>query len=193
MRNIFNIILFTSVFFGSTITVIAQKTVSLVQIMEDRDTTTPNKKKPRYCDGGRFKPCVCYKDVTKRIMYRPSVKECNGNAGIILHGGYSGAFSAVVRNKENTDRVPANELINGCSTEDRDILALSKCSVYKAQKVIKTYDYRGNVTLHCLGAKGNSNYFKRVSRITVKIADKPGTTDDPIARVCLKSPTENLN
>jgi hypothetical protein len=168
---------------------------TVAKILAERDTTTPNKKKPRYCTGGaiRFKRCVCAPDVTKRVQYRPIVKECGRKAAIILNGTYASAFSAVVRNVENADRIPKNALINGCSIYDRDTLGLNKCSVYKAQKVLKYEDERGTVSVHCLGAPGTSSYFKNARRITVKLGDAPDSTNDPIARLCLAGPTKNLN
>jgi hypothetical protein len=171
-------------------------TTTVAQIMAERDTTTPNIKNPRYCTGGSsplFKPCVCPRDVTKRAQYRPSVKECGRKAAIILNGSYASAFSAVVRDVENADRIPKKELINGCTVQERDGLGLNKCSVFKAQKVLRYSDERGAVAVHCLGAPGTSRFFRRAGRITVKLADAPNSTNDPIARLCLAGPTKNLN
>lgn len=67
-----------------------KKVWTISEIVEARDLETPEKKKPRFCRGGAFKPCVCPRDVNKKVQYRPAVKECNGKAAIILSGRYSG-------------------------------------------------------------------------------------------------------
>lgn len=171
----------------------AERTTTVAQILAERDTTTKDVKKPHYCYGGVFKPCICARDVSKRILYRPSVAECKRNAAIILTGKYAASYSAVVRNNENADRIPANELINGCSVHERDTLGLNKCSVYKSQKKILAEDERGQVTVHCLGAKGSSSYFNRAQRITIKLSDSPNDSNDPLVRACLFGPNKNLN
>lgn len=173
---------------------LAQNVLTTVsEIMAERDMTTKDVSSPRYCSGSVFKPCVCAPDVTKRVQYRPMVKECGRKAAIILSGKYAGAFSAVIRDVENADRIPAKSFVNGCTKYERDVLGLSKCSVFKAQKVLKYKDERGDVTVHCLGAAGNSAFFKRARRITVKLADRPNSSADPLARLCLYGPTKNLN
>lgn len=149
-------------------------------------------KKPKYCQGGLFKPCVCAKDVPSIVQYRPAVQECGGKAAIILSGKYKDVFSVVVRDRENKDRWPP-EGINGCTAYERDVLALLKCSAFKAQQVLDIDDPRGDATVHCLGASGRSSLFKRVVRMTAKLADIPNSTADPLARWCLKGPTEALN
>jgi hypothetical protein len=149
-------------------------------------------KKPKYCQGGLFKPCVCAKDVPSIVQYRPAVQECGGKAAIILSGKYKDVFSVVVRDRENKDRWPP-EGINGCTAYERDVLALLKCSAFKAQEVLDIEDARGDATVHCLGASGRSTLFKRVVRMTAKLADVPNSTADPLARWCLKGPAEPLN
>jgi len=169
-------------------------TVTVAEIMEQRDTTTPDVKKPRYCSGGVFKPCVCAKDVTKRVLYRTSVRECGRKAAIILTGSYAQSFSVVLRDAENKDRVPFATTVNGCSFAlAQSVSPPNRCSVFKAQKVIKLSDDRGPVRVHCMGASGGSAFGKRARRMTVKLADSPNDSNDPIARLCLNSPTKNLN
>ena len=73
-----------------------------------------SKKKINYCQGGRFKPCVCWQDVSKDVSYRPSVEACGGNAAIITRGRYLNAFSVVVRDRDNKDRWPVSGF-GGCS------------------------------------------------------------------------------
>jgi hypothetical protein len=150
-------------------------------------------KKPRYCQTTTaFRPCVCHQDVPSVVQYRPSVKECGGAAAIILSGRYKDIFSVVVRDRENKDRWPPQG-INNCTAYQRDVLALHKCSAFKAQKVINVDDARGDASVHCLGASGSSTLFRRVVRMTAKLADVPNSTADPLARWCLVKPTEALN
>lgn len=164
---------------------------SIDRIMSER-VFRPIKKKPKYCNTGPFKPCVCPADVPSIVQYRPAVKECSGKAAIILSGKYKDVFSVVVRDKENKDRWPVNG-INGCTPYETNVLALNKCSAFKAQKVIDVSNDTGDATVHCLGASGYSGLFKRVRRMTAKIADVPGSTTDPLARWCLKGPAAPLN
>ena len=126
------------------------------------------------------------------MQYRPAVKECEGRAAIILSGKYLNAYSAVVRDFENKDRWPLSG-INGCTPFERDELGLNKCSAFKVQKVVPVEDDTADAEIHCLGASGYSTLFRRVSRITIKLADIPGSTSDPLVRLCLIGPTEPLN
>ena len=174
-----------------TQSVIAQpkKVYSLKQILDVRVTDTNIA--PKYCHGGRFKPCVCSAFVPKTVQYRPAIKECSGKAGIVLSGKYRHIFSVVVRDGENADRFPTTG-INGCSPIEVSA-GLNKCSAFKTQKVLSTSDSRGGATLYCLGASGYSVLFKRVVRITVKLADNPSSNNDPIERWCLAGPNKELN
>ena len=164
---------------------------SVKQIMSER-TFTAIKKKPRYCSGGVFKPCVCAPDVPSIVQYRPAVRECGGKAAIILSGKYKDVFSVVVRDLENKDRWPVDG-INGCTPYETNVLALNKCSAFKAQKVVSVENKDGDATVHCLGASGYSKLFSRVRRMTAKLSDIPNSTADPLARWCLKGPTNPLN
>lgn len=139
------------------------------------------------CQGGRFKPCTCWRDAPRAVHYRPKLNQCKGNAAVILSGKYKNSFSVVVRDIENRDRWPLAGL-PGCGSDD--VLAgLSKCSAFKTQRVIK-----GPVlNVYCLGASGNSDLFKQVTRITIKLRDLPGSNMDPLARICLASPNLPLN
>jgi len=168
-----------------------EKSWSIADILNERAFKTIVSK-PRYCQGGVFKPCVCPRDVPSIVQYRPSVKECGGKAAMILSGKYKNVFSIVVRDRENKDRWPPQG-INGCSAYERDTLGLNKCSAFKAQKVIDVVDSRGDASVHCLGASGYSVLFKRVTRMTAKLSDVPNSNSDPLARWCLAKPTEALN
>ena len=150
------------------------------------------KKRPRYCSGGIFKPCVCARDVPTITQYRPAVRECGGNAAIILSGKYTSLFSVVVRDRENKDRWPPKGA-NSCTLYETNVLALNKCSVFKVQNIIEVEHEKGDAEIHCLGASGYSPLFSRVTRITAKISDIPNSNKDPLARWCLAGPTKPLN
>ena len=170
----------------------ATRVWTISEIIEERDNTSAVRK-PRYCNGGVFKPCICAKYVSKRVQYRPSVKECGRKAAVILSGPkYMSAFSVVVRDYENKDRWPP-EGLNGCTAYERDTLGLSKCSAFKVQKIIYVKNADGDAEVHCLGASGYSSLFARVSRITAKLSDVPGSNKDPLERLCLNGPDVPLN
>jgi hypothetical protein len=159
-----------------------------------KEKPRPFPKKVKYCDGGRFKPCVCWKNVSRFMKYRPALRECNGNAAIILSGKYLASFSAVVRDTNNRDRWPTSGF-NGCSYE----LASSEsppayCSAFKTQETLVASSPQGNDhRVLCLGASGYSKLFSKVSRVTLKLADVPNSTEDPIVRWCLRGPALPLN
>jgi hypothetical protein len=153
---------------------------------------TPAKQPIEYCNGGRFKPCVCSHDVSRDMRYRPSVKECGGNAAIVLYRKYLGAFSVVVRDKENRDRWPRSGF-GGCSTYERDVLGLNKCSAFKVQEKIPVDNGKVKASVNCLGASGYSSLFKGVRRVTLKLSDVPDSNKDPLVRWCLKKPSLPLN
>jgi hypothetical protein len=151
------------------------------------------RRKPRMCRGGAFKPCVCPKDVPSAVQYRPSVKECGGDAAIVLSGAkYMAIYSVVVRDWENKDRWPATGA-NGCSPYETNVLGLNKCSVFKVQKILAVENETLDAEIHCLGASGYSPLFGRVSRITAKYKDIPGSNKDPLARWCLAGASKPLN
>jgi len=170
----------------------ASKTWTIPEILSERHLDVADVKKPHYCHGGVFKPCVCARDVTKKVQYRPSVKECKGRAALIVSGKYLNAYSLVVRDNANKDRWPPSG-INGCSQYERDTLGLNKCSAFKVQKVIPVENSKADAEVHCLGSSGYGTLFRRVQRITIKLADIPGSTNDPLVRLCLVGPTEPLN
>lgn len=162
------------------------------------DLLKPYRRRPikgniRYCQAGRWQPCVCWKDVAREVRYRPAVRECQGNAAIVLEGKYLNIFSVVVRDSDNRDRWPVSGF-NGCTTE----LATSEnppawCSAFKTQNSFYIGRGRRKAKVHCLGAPGYSPLFKRVVRATAKLADIPGSSNDPLARWCLRSPRLPLN
>lgn len=165
---------------------------NIQKVLAERKLGVADKRAPRFCQGGRFAPCVCPRDVSRKVQYRPSMRECGGNAAIIFSGRYLTAYSAVVRDTENRDRWPLSG-INGCTPFERDTLGLNKCSAFKVQKVIGVEDDVADAEVHCLGASGYSPLFKRVSRITIKLRDIPDSNEDPLERLCLRGPTRPLN
>ena len=169
----------------------SRRSWSIDEILAEREPANNNGRQ-RMCQGGLFKPCVCAKDVSNLVQYRPAVKECGGKAAIVLSGKYLDVFSVVVRDNQNKDRWPA-EGINGCSEFERDTLGLNKCSAFKVQKIIGVSNRQGEAAVHCLGASGYSPLFKNVVRITAKLADVPNANTDPLERLCLVSGNRPLN
>lgn len=161
------------------------------EILAERQQEEPEGTE-RMCHGSLFKPCVCARDVSNSVQYRPAVKECGGQAAIILSGRYLDVFSVVVRDTQNKDRWPAQG-INGCSEFERDTLGLNKCSAFKVQKTLAVSNRNGDAEVHCLGASGYSKLFRNVQRITAKLQDKPNASDDPLERLCLVAPNKPLN
>ena len=146
-----------------------------------------------YCQGGRFAPCVCWQDVSKSVSYRPTYPGCNGNAAILTRGKYKDIFSVVVRDKENKDRWPAAGFGDCSAALASSASPPNRCSAFKVQKIYYEETSAGTQRVNCLGAKGTSALFKKVTRMTGKISDAPGTTNDPLARWCLRSPARPLN
>jgi hypothetical protein len=164
---------------------------TLSEVLAERKRESSSRK-VKYCQGGRFKPCVCPRFVSKAVQYRPALLECNGNAAVILSRKYLGIFSVVVRDSENRDRWPERGFGN-CTAQERDVLGLNKCSAFKVQERFESENVAGDADVHCLGASGYSGLFEDVRRITAKLADKPGSTNDPLARWCLIGPDKPLN
>jgi hypothetical protein len=170
-----------------------QRVWSVKDLLTEVTSKGPVRRKIRYCQGGRFAPCVCHQDVSRDMRYRPALKECNGNSAVILSGKYLNVFSAVVRDSENRDRWPSSGF-NGCSPA----LAQSEsppalCSAFKAQDIFDIGKGRKRSRVYCFGSSGYSELFKRVVRVTVKLSDKTNSNDDPLVRWCLKDPEEPLN
>lgn len=174
-----------------------QKVWTIDEILAERETPLEIKS-PRMCDGNRFKPCVCAPDVTKLVQYRPSIAQCGKNAGIVMSGSkYLKAFSVVVRDRENRDRWPLNFPATGAGwggcTLAQAKAGLTRCSAYKVQKIIKVDNENGDAEVHCLGESGYHPLMKKISRITVKLQDVPGSNADPLERLCLYGATKPLN
>lgn len=152
-----------------------------------------SKKKLRYCQGGRFAACVCWQDVSKDVSYRPSYAKCGGKAAVLTRGKYKNIFSVVVRDSENRDRWPVSGF-SGCSYALANSKSPpNKCSAFKVQKVFYENTSKGIQRVNCLGAPGTSSLFKKVTRMTAKLSDVPNSTNDPLARWCLRSPKASLN
>ncbi len=167
---------------------------TVAEILAEKHTDKP-RKPIKYCEGGRFKPCVCSSYVAREMQYRPAIEECNGNAGVALTGKYGRIFSAVVRDRDNRDRFPeAGSGYGGCSFDEANAVnPPNSCSAFKAQQVLRIGSGKDQGRLHCLGESGYSTTFSRVSRVTVKLADSPNSSDDPIVRWCLRKGSLPLN
>lgn len=149
-----------------------------------------------YCQGGIFEPCVCWRDVTKDVGYRPSEPRCGKstypgdtayNSAVILRGRMKSSFSTVVRTYMNADRSPYEPAL--CTYQEfKD--GLSKCSRWKEQRKFMS---KGEMVV-CLGASGYSKIFKEITRITIKISDIPDASGQkPLVRLCLRRPWLPLN
>ncbi len=109
---------------------------------------------------------VCADKVPKQIRYCPTVKACNGNAAAILSGNYKNSFSVVLRDRGNADRIPpcdAGFAYGGCSRS----LCETGNSICSAAKVFRVID-RGNRKIYCFRERGDSDFFTRVTRMTIK-------------------------
>lgn len=138
---------------------------------------------PATCQGNRFAPCVCWPQVPKTVSYLPRARVCGNNAAIVLRGNLLRSFSVVMRDFENSDRVPDPEC-------DQNF-----CSVFKTQKTIYRVLKGVKERVSCLGAPGKSDLFKNAARITVKVSDVPNpiTGLKDLRRYCIRSPLKKLN
>lgn len=143
------------------------------------------------CNESVFKPCIYPASVPEEIKFRTRLAACGGKAAVILEGAWAGSYSVVLRDRLNRNRYPSFGY-NGCSKE----LAggespPNKCSAFKVQKKIRS---KGKV-IHCFGNKGSDKILAKASRLTIKLKDIPGSSTDPLARVCLTnfSTKANLN
>jgi hypothetical protein len=135
------------------------------------------------CNESVFKPCVCAKDTPPEIQYRPTLGRCGGNAAVILKDEWSSAFSVVFRDRLNRDRFPTSGY-NGCTlAQASGIAPPNRCSAYKCQRTIR--NRKTNTYICCFGDKGTSQILSKVSRLTIKLKDVPGSSADPLVRVCL--------
>lgn len=143
-----------------------------------------------------FKPCICADQVPEEIKYRPAVDECGGKAAAVLFGPYANSFSVVLRDKMNRDRWPQTRY-NGC-TQRETAAGLNKCSAFKCQKVLKVTQSSvgtGAQQICCFGEAGNTRILRGATRMTIKVADIPSSSADPLLRICLQnfSPLVPLN
>lgn len=131
------------------------------------------------CNESVFKPCVCASKSDPKIKFRSALKACKGRAAVILEGKYKSAFSVVLRDRLNRDRVIPDDFKHNCTSYEINTLGLNKCSAYKAQKVIR----KGSSTTFCFGLPGAK--MKKATRITIKLVDDPNGTNDVLIRQCL--------
>lgn len=161
------------------------------EILSERQTPIEIKS-PSMCKGDRYKPCVCARDVSKLVQYRPAIAQCGNNAGVVFSGKYLHIYSVVVRDTLNRDRFPERPGFNGCSASQYQA-GLSRCSAFKVQKIIRVNNENGDAEVHCFGDSGYSRLFRQASRITVKFKDIPSSHADPLERLCLQGPRKALN
>jgi hypothetical protein len=147
----------------------------------------------------RFKNCICSTDTPRGIIYRPKLRECGGDAGAILSGKLRNAYSIVLRDSENRDRWPtAGSGYGDCSFELANSEAPpNRCSAFKVQSKIRTSSssvLKNRLqTIHCFGEAASHPHMKNATRLTLKLRDVPGSTADPLLRVCLKNFNQNNN
>lgn len=137
---------------------------------------------PARCNESVFKPCTCPSVVPKQIKFRPKLAACGNKAAVILEKEWANSYSVVLRDRLNRDRYPSSGY-NGCSAaEAGGVAPPNKCSAFKVQKKIRS---KGKVT-HCFGNRGTDKILAKATRLTIKIKDVPGSSLDPLARICLK-------
>ncbi len=135
------------------------------------------------CNESVFKPCICPAAVPVDIKFRPRLAACGGKAAVILENDWASSYSVVLRDRLNRDRYPSSGY-NGCSVSEAGGEAPpNKCSAFKVQKKIRS---DGKV-IHCFGNKGSDKILAKATRLTIKLEDVPGSSLDPLARICLRN------
>ena len=133
-----------------------------------------------------FGPCT--NDFPKEISWLPNVTECGGKAAVVVFGEFYKSFSVVVRDCNNDDRDPCNKGPSSCGS--------NASSPYKAQSIIRAKVKQGtrvrDARLFCLKESGDSEIYKLVRRITIKLKD-PVTSSKDVAKVCLKTRVRAVN
>ena len=141
------------------------------------------------CNESVFKPCICPSVVPEDIKFRPKLAACGGKAAVILSGDWAGSYSVVLRDRQNRDRYPSSGY-NGCSAaEAGGESPPNRCSAFKVQKKIR----KGSEVIHCFGNRGTDKILAKASRLTIKLKDVPGSSSDPLARVCLQDFSAKVN
>lgn len=141
------------------------------------------------CNESVFKPCICPSVVPKDIKFRPRLAACGGKAAVILSGEWASSYSVVLRDRLNRDRYPSSGY-NGCTAAEAGGEAPpNRCSAFKVQKKIRN---KRNVT-HCFGNRGSDKILAKATRLTIKLEDVPGSSLDPLARVCLQNFSTKVN
>ena len=141
------------------------------------------------CNESVFKPCTCPSVVPKQIKFRPRLAACGGKAAVILSGEWASSYSVVLRDRLNRDRYPSSGY-NGCTAAEAGGEAPpNRCSAFKVQRKIRS---NRNVT-HCFGNRGTDKILAKASRLTIKLKDVPGSSSDPLARICLQNFSAKVN
>ena len=132
-----------------------------------------------------FAPCV--NRVPDGLSYMPSVRACGGRAAIVAYGRFKDSFSAVLRDCNNNDRDPCDRGENSCGS--------NFSSPFKAQTIVPARVQRVGTNriqaarIFCMKERGDSEIYKLVRRMTVKLVD-PVRKPADVARVCLKTRTK---
>jgi len=134
---------------------------------------------PANCNESVFKPCICASQSDVRIKFREALPKCGNRAAVILEGSYKSAFSVVLRDRLNRDRVIPPGFSHTCSSYEINVLGLNRCSAYKAQRVIR----KPTSTTFCFGLRGKQ--MAKATRITIKLKDDPNGSNDVLIRQCL--------
>jgi hypothetical protein len=141
------------------------------------------------CNESVFTPCVCSSAVPPEIKFRPRLAACGGNAAVILEDEWASSYSVVLRDRLNRDRYPSSGY-NGCTaSEAGGVAPPNRCSAFKVQKKVR----RGGAVIHCFGNRGADKILAKASRLTIKLKDVPGSSSDPLARICLNGFNTRVN
>ncbi len=135
------------------------------------------------CNESVFKNCICPASVPQQIKFRPRLAACGGKAAVILEEDWAGSYSVVLRDRLNRDRYPSSGY-NGCTAaEAGGEFPPNSCSAFKVQRKIRS----GGKVIHCFGNRGSDKILAKATRLTIKLKDVPGSSLDPLARVCLNN------
>jgi len=134
----------------------------------------------RFNDALAFGPCE--NKMPKEVSYFPALEECEGNAGVVLTGRFLKSFSVVVRDCNNNDRDPCHTSVKSCGT--------NQSSPFKVQRTLSALVSRKGksmkAAIHCLKESGESEVYKLVRRMTIKLRD-PVRGPQDVAKICLSN------
>ncbi len=129
----------------------------------------------------------CSKVVPDGVSFLPSVRECGGKAAVAVYGKFKNSYSVVVRDCNNDDRDPCNKGPESCGSNFSSPYKAQKIVPVKLQKVGTSRVQPGK--LFCLKERGNSEIYKLVRRITIKLVN-PVRKPADLPKICLSSRTK---